>query len=62
VFRGAYGPGSVRLVFAAFVPRYRSGRHKGQCDANASPIGPQGAEAALYAKVTPLTITDRMHH
>jgi len=49
-------------VFAAFVPRYRSGRHKGQCDANASPIGPQGAEAALYAKVTPLTITDRMHH
>jgi hypothetical protein len=61
VFRGAYGRGHVHLFFAAFVPRYKAGRHKGQCNPNASPIGPQGAEAGLTASVTPLTIAGREH-
>jgi hypothetical protein len=62
VFRGAYGRGHVHLFFAVFVPRYKSGRHKGQCNPNASPIGPQGAEASLTASVTPLTIAGREQH
>jgi hypothetical protein len=44
------------------VPRYKSGRHKGHCNPNASPIGPQGAEAGLTASVTPLTIAGREQH
>jgi hypothetical protein len=62
VFRGAYGRGHVHLFFAAFVPRYKSGRHKGQCNPNASPIAPQGAEAGLTASVTPLTVAGREQH
>ncbi len=61
-FRGAHGRGHVHLFFAAFVPRYKSGRHKGQCNPNASPTGPQGAEAGLTASITPLTIPGREHH
>lgn len=61
-FRGAHGPGHLHLLFAAFVPRYKSGRQKGQCNPNANPVGPQGAEAALDAQVTPLTILVHKHH
>lgn len=62
VFWGAHGPGHLHLLFAAFVPRYKSGPHKGQCNANANPVGPQGAEAALSAQVTPLTILVHKRH
>lgn len=56
VFRGAFGPGHVQLVFKAYLPRYKGRPHKGQCNPNGNPTTPKGAEAALYAQVTPLTI------
>jgi hypothetical protein len=31
-FAGATGPGAYQIYFAAFVPRYTSGKHKGQCN------------------------------
>ena len=31
-FAGASGPGAYQVFFGAFVPRFTSGKHKGQCD------------------------------
>ena len=62
VFWHASGSGRAHLRFAAFVPRYTSGSHKGQCNENANPTTAKGAEVALYAQITPLTIVVRGHH
>ena len=56
VFRGASGPGRVRITFGAFVPRFPNGR----CNVNASPVTPQGAFVKFFAAITPLTI--QFHH
>ena len=31
-FAGAMGPGAYQITFSAYVPRYKSGNHKGQCN------------------------------
>lgn len=49
-FAGTSGPGAARAVFAAFEPRFKSGKHKGQCDGNARPKT-KGANASFLASV-----------
>jgi hypothetical protein len=58
VFRGAFGPGQVRITFGAFVPRSPSGR----CKVNANPVTSQGAFVKFFAAITPLTIQGHHHH
>ncbi len=49
-FAGATGPGAYQVTFAAFAPRYTSGKHKGQCNTskNAKPLT-KGALASFLA-------------
>jgi hypothetical protein len=49
-FAGASGPGAAQIYFAAFQPRYTSGKHKGRCDNNANPLA-TGATASFLASV-----------
>ena len=49
-FAGASGPGAAQIYFAAFEPRYTSGKHKGQCNGNANPLA-KGAVASALASV-----------
>jgi hypothetical protein len=37
-FTGASGKGAYQVVFAAYVPRYTKGPHRGQCDTKAQPL------------------------
>jgi len=59
VFRGAYGRGDVHLFFAAFVPRYKSGRHKASATRTPARSARGAIGAGLTASVTPLTIAGR---
>jgi hypothetical protein len=49
-FAGASGPGAYQVFFGAFVPRFTSGKHKGQCDLanNVQPLA-KGAVATFVA-------------
>ena len=47
-FTGAHGPGAYQVHFAAFFPRFSSGKHKGQCNFNAKPFS-RGAVASFQA-------------
>lgn len=49
-FAGATGPGAYQVHFAAYAPRYTSGKHKGQCNtsSNVTPL-PGGAVASFLA-------------
>jgi hypothetical protein len=49
-FAGATGPGAYQITFSAFVPRYTSGKNKGQCNAsgNVTPLA-KGAVATFLA-------------
>jgi hypothetical protein len=49
-FTGATGPGAYQIRFAAYAPRYSSGKHKGQCDtaSNAQPLA-RGAVSTFLA-------------
>ena len=47
-FAGATGPGAYQITFSAFEPRFTSGKHKGQCNANANPLA-KGAVATFLA-------------
>lgn len=51
-FAGASGPGAYQVYFAAYFPRYTSGKHKGQCNTsnNAKPLN-KGAIASFLASV-----------
>jgi hypothetical protein len=49
-FAGTSGPGAAQVYFAAFEPRYTSGKHKGQCNGNANPLA-KGAVASFLASV-----------
>jgi hypothetical protein len=53
-FAGATGPGAYQVTFAAFVPRYTSGPHKGQCNAsnNVVPLAKGAIATFLAAGVT----------
>jgi hypothetical protein len=53
-FAGASGPGAAHVYFAAFEPKYTSGKHKGQCNENANPLA-KGAVASILASIV-LTI------
>lgn len=53
-FAGASGPGAVRIYFAAYAPRFKSGPHKGQCNGNGTPLS-RGAVASFLAS-TALTV------
>ena len=44
-FAGTSGPGAVQVYGAGYVPRYTSGKHKGQC--NTSPNAPELAKGAV---------------
>ena len=44
-FAGTSGPGAVEVYGAGYVPRYTSGKHKGQC--NTSPNAPERAKGAV---------------
>lgn len=46
-FAGVTGPGAVRVHFAGYVPRYKSGAKKGQC--NTSPNAPELAKGAVVS-------------
>ena len=45
-FAGMRGPGAVRVYFAGFGPRYKSGPKKGQCNPNAPELA-KGAVASF---------------
>jgi hypothetical protein len=49
-FAGATGPGAYQIFFGAYAPRYKSGKHKGQCDTanNAQPLA-RGAVGTFLA-------------
>jgi hypothetical protein len=49
-FAGATGPGAYQIFFGAYAPRYKSGKHKGQCDtaSNVQPLA-KGAVARFLA-------------
>lgn len=49
-FAGASGPGAYQVTFAAFYPRFKHGKHKGQCDFSnsAKPLN-RGAVASFLA-------------
>jgi hypothetical protein len=47
-FAGASGPGAYQVYFAAYEPRYTSGKHKGECNGNAEPLA-KGATARFLA-------------
>jgi hypothetical protein len=47
-FAGASGPGAYQIYFAAYAPRFTSGKHKGTCNFNANPLA-KGAVATFLA-------------
>jgi hypothetical protein len=49
-FAGASGPGAYQVFFGAYVPRFTSGKHKGECDLanNVQPLT-KGAVAKFLA-------------
>jgi hypothetical protein len=47
-FAGATGPGAYQIYFAAYEPRYTSGKNKGTCNFNANPLA-KGAVATFLA-------------
>jgi hypothetical protein len=49
-FAGATGPGAYQIYFAAYFPRFTSGKHKGQCNTgnNVQPLA-KGAVATFLA-------------
>jgi hypothetical protein len=47
-FAGASGPGAYQIYFAAYAPRFTSGKHKGTCNFNANPVA-KGAVATFLA-------------
>lgn len=49
-FAGATGPGAYQVFFAAYAPRYTSGKHKGECETgnNVQPLT-KGAVASFLA-------------
>jgi hypothetical protein len=47
-FAGATGPGAYQIFFAAYEPRFTSGKHKGECNGNAQPLV-KGAVATFLA-------------
>jgi hypothetical protein len=47
-FAGATGPGAYQISFAAYEPRFTSGKHKGECNGNAEPLV-KGAVATFLA-------------
>ena len=49
-FAGASGPGAAQTYFAAFEPKYTSGKHKGQCNNNANPLA-KGAVGSILISV-----------
>ncbi len=49
-FAGASGPGAYQVTFAAFYPRFKHGKHKGQCNfSNSARPMNQGAVASFLA-------------
>ena len=48
--RGRDRPGAVQIFFAAYAPRYTSGKHKGECETgnNVQPLA-KGAVATFLA-------------
>ena len=47
-FAGATGPGAYQVYFAAYAPRFTSGKNKGACNFNANPLA-KGAVATFLA-------------
>ena len=49
-FAGATGPGAYQVYFGAYLPRYTSGKHKGECNTSnsAEPLA-KGAVATFLA-------------
>ncbi len=47
-FAGATGPGAYQVYFAAYEPRFTSGKNKGKCNFNANPLA-KGAVATFLA-------------
>ena len=41
-------PGAYQIFFAAYEPRFTSGKHKGECNGNAEPLA-KGAVATFLA-------------
>ena len=54
-FAGASGPGAVQVYGAGNVPRYTSGKHKGQC--NTSPNAPELAKGAVASFLLSAVLT-----
>jgi hypothetical protein len=54
-FAGARGPGAVKVYFAGYGPRYKSGPHKGQC--NTSPNAPELAKGAVASFLLSAVLT-----
>lgn len=54
-FAGTTGPGAVRVRFAGYVPRYKSGLKKGRC--NTSPNAPELAQGAVVSFVLSAVLT-----
>jgi len=50
-FAGATGPGAYQLSFTATVPRYTSGKNKGQCNPNGNPLAKGAVASFLVAGV-----------
>jgi hypothetical protein len=49
------GPGAVKVYFAGYGPRYKSGPHKGQC--NTSPNAPELAKGAVASFLLSAVLT-----
>ena len=54
-FAGTRGPGAVKVYFAGYGPRYKSGPHKGQC--NTSPNAPELAKGAVASFLLSAVLT-----
>ena len=54
-FAWARGPGAVKVYFAGYGPRYKSGPHKGQC--NTSPNAPELAKGAVASFLLSAVLT-----
>jgi hypothetical protein len=54
-FAGTSGPGAVQVYGAGDVPRYTSGKHKGQC--NTSPNAPELAKGAVASFLLSAVLT-----
>lgn len=54
-FARTRGPGAVKVYFAGYGPRYKSGPHKGQC--NTSPNAPELAKGAVASFLLSAVLT-----